>query len=189
MDHVWGQPFPRFPIDGFQNLTICTAGFVNEQLNQIEKTVIQLGATYSERLNRQVSLLICEGLASLREQKRDLAIYHNITIVDVEWLWQCITTGCLVPACTHEAIRYEMWPPSAGTPLSAGVDVTAFDSDMPGANRETPCLPKQERYESHYEVAPTHPRTRDNTPTAVPLSEITGKCLEQAGLATGTASA
>ncbi|KAI3320434.1 hypothetical protein HD806DRAFT_232458 [Xylariaceae sp. AK1471] len=96
-DHVWGQPFPRFPIDGFQSLTICTAGFVNEQLNQIEKTVTQLGATYSEKLNRQISLLVCPDLGSLREQKRDLAIYHNIPIVNVEWLWQCITTGCLVP--------------------------------------------------------------------------------------------
>lgn len=96
-DHVWGQPFPRFPIDGFQDLTICTAGFVNEQLNQIEKTVTQLGATYSEKLNRHISLLVCPDLASLREQKRDLAIYHNIQIVNVEWLWQCITAGCLVP--------------------------------------------------------------------------------------------
>ncbi|KAI8626073.1 hypothetical protein F5Y19DRAFT_231520 [Xylariaceae sp. FL1651] len=96
-DHVWGQPFPRFPIDRFQTLTICTAGFINEQLNQIEKTVIQLGATYSEKLNREVSLLVCPGLSSLREQKRDLAILHNIPIVNVEWLWQCITTGCLVP--------------------------------------------------------------------------------------------
>ncbi|KAI0199913.1 hypothetical protein F4808DRAFT_461308 [Astrocystis sublimbata] len=96
-EHVWGQPFPRFPVDGFENLTICTAGFANEQLNQIEKTIIQLGAKYSEKLNRQVSLLVCPDLASLREQKRDLAIYHNIAIIDVEWLWQCITTGCLVP--------------------------------------------------------------------------------------------
>lgn len=96
-EHVWGQPFARFPIDGFQDLTICTAGFVNEQLNQIEKTVIQLGATYSEKLHKQVSLLVCPDLGSLREQKRDLAIYHDIPIVSVEWLWQCITTGCSVP--------------------------------------------------------------------------------------------
>ncbi|KAI0432203.1 hypothetical protein F5Y09DRAFT_302411 [Xylaria sp. FL1042] len=96
-DHVWGQPFPRFPIDGFQNLVICTAGFINEQLNQIEKSVTQLGATYSEKLNKQVTLLLCPDLDTLREQKRDLAIYHNIPIINVEWLWQCITTGCLVP--------------------------------------------------------------------------------------------
>ncbi|KAI1277690.1 hypothetical protein F5Y07DRAFT_362603 [Xylaria sp. FL0933] len=96
-DHVWGQPFPRFPIEGFQNLVICTAGFINEQLNQIGKSVTQLGATYSEKLNKQVTLLVCPDLCALREQKRDLAIYHNIPIINVEWLWQCITTGCLVP--------------------------------------------------------------------------------------------
>ncbi|KAK5636975.1 hypothetical protein RRF57_012687 [Xylaria bambusicola] len=96
-DHVWGQPFPQFPIDGFQELTICTAGFINEQLNQIEKTVTQLGAKYSEKLNRQISLLVCPGLGALREQKRDLAILHRIPIISVEWLWQCITSGCLVP--------------------------------------------------------------------------------------------
>ncbi|KAI0405620.1 hypothetical protein F4802DRAFT_561278 [Xylaria palmicola] len=96
-DHVLGQPFPRFPIDGFQHLTICTAGFVNEQLNQIEKAVIQLGAKYAEKLNRQVSLLVCPDLASLRAEKRNLAIYHSIRIVNVKWLWQCIATGCQVP--------------------------------------------------------------------------------------------
>ncbi|KAI0512797.1 hypothetical protein F5B22DRAFT_657640 [Xylaria bambusicola] len=96
-DHVWGQPFPQFPIDGFQELTICTAGFINEQLNQIEKTVTQLGANYSEKLNRQISLLVCPDLGALREQKRDLAILHRIPIISVEWLWQCITSGCLVP--------------------------------------------------------------------------------------------
>ncbi|KAJ3552363.1 hypothetical protein NPX13_g11133 [Xylaria arbuscula] len=96
-DHVWGQPFPRFPIDEFQQLTICTAGFVNEQLNQVEKTITQLGAKYSEKLNRQISLLICPDLGTLREQKRDLAILHRIPIINVEWLWQCISTGCLVP--------------------------------------------------------------------------------------------
>ncbi|KAI1114595.1 hypothetical protein F5Y14DRAFT_413895 [Nemania sp. NC0429] len=96
-DHVWGQPFPRFPVDGFQKLTICTAGFVNEQLNHVEKTVTQLGATYSEKLNRNITLLLCPDLASLRQQKRDLAIFHNIPIINAEWLWQCISTGCLVP--------------------------------------------------------------------------------------------
>ncbi|KAI1827446.1 hypothetical protein F4861DRAFT_364837 [Xylaria intraflava] len=96
-DHVLGRPFPRFPIEAFQSLTICTAGFVNEQLNQIEKTVTQLGATYSEKLNRQVNLLVCPDLRSLREQKRDLAIYHGIPVINVEWLWQCITEGRFTP--------------------------------------------------------------------------------------------
>ncbi|KAI1809820.1 hypothetical protein GGS20DRAFT_252612 [Poronia punctata] len=96
-DHVLGQPFPRFPIGGFQNITICTAGFVDEQLNQVEKSITQLGGTYSEKLNRLVTFLVCPRLSALREQKRDLAIYHNIPIISSEWLWQCIVTGSVVP--------------------------------------------------------------------------------------------
>ncbi|KAI0554347.1 hypothetical protein F4679DRAFT_354243 [Xylaria curta] len=217
-DHVWGQPFPRFPIDGFQNLVICTAGFVNEQLNQIEKTVTQLGATYSEKLNRQVSLLVCPDLASLREQKRDLAIYHNIAIVDVEWLWQCITTGCLVPwekfqfdelVRNVDSIRANLrrkeedkkkslhrsrsepvlrnptvakphrQTPAPAPPPRAGVDMTAFDSNIPGAGREPTSLRKQDTTESHYETAPTHLNTFDDAFAPAPLSETTASALNK----------
>ncbi|KAI1093229.1 hypothetical protein F5B19DRAFT_501551 [Rostrohypoxylon terebratum] len=96
-DHVLGQPFPRFPIEGFQRLIICTAGFRNEQLNQVEKAIVQLGAKYSERLNPQCSLLVCPSLGEVRKQKLDFAVLSQIPIVSADWLWQCITTGCLVP--------------------------------------------------------------------------------------------
>ncbi|KAI1174087.1 hypothetical protein F4777DRAFT_555156 [Nemania sp. FL0916] len=213
-DHVWGQPFPRFPIDGFQNLTICTAGFVNEQLNHIEKTVTQLGATYSEKLNRQVSLLICPDLASLREQKRDLAIYHNILIINVEWLWQCITTACLVPwngfqfdEVTRKAdairanlkrreeekkkgretlirSRSEPVPPAAKSgrvpapPPRAGVDMTAFDSGTPGADRRTSPPTRKQPLESQPNVAPTRTRN-DDAFTTTPLSETAASHLNK----------
>ncbi|KAI3329599.1 hypothetical protein F4824DRAFT_506047 [Ustulina deusta] len=218
-DHVWGQPFPRFPIDGFQNLTICTAGFINEQLNQIEKTVTQLGASYSEKLNRQITLLVCPELGALREQKRDLAIYHNIPVINVEWLWQCITTGCLVPwdrfqfeelVRNMDSIRANLkrkeedkkkgretlnrsrsesvlTKPSVARPSRraqappprAGVDMTAFDNDMAGADRQTSSLPRQDTHESHYETAPTHPPHLDNTFAAAPLSETTASNLNK----------
>ncbi|KAI1456657.1 hypothetical protein F4805DRAFT_215178 [Annulohypoxylon moriforme] len=96
-DHVLGQPFPRFPIDGFRDLTVCTAGFRNEQLNQVQKAITQLGAKYSERLNPQCSLLVCPSLDGVRKQKVDFAIISKIPIISADWLWQCITTGCLVP--------------------------------------------------------------------------------------------
>ncbi|KAI0103828.1 hypothetical protein GGR51DRAFT_549777 [Nemania sp. FL0031] len=213
-DHIWGQPFPRFPLDGFQKLTICTAGFVNEQLNQIEKTVTQLGATYSEKLNKQVSLLVCPDLASLREQKRDLAIYHNILIVNVEWLWQCITAGCLVPwdrfqfeeltrIANHVRARLQekeegknnglnrsrsepvlAKPPIAkpsgrapAPPPRAGVDMTAFESDIPGANHGTP---SPQEPESHYETAPTQPYVFGDAFATAPLSETTASKLNKA---------
>lgn len=220
-EHVWGQPFARFPIGGFQDLTICTAGFVNEQLNQIEKTVVQLGAKYSEKLHKQVSLLVCPDLGSLREQKRDLAIYHDIPIVGVEWLWQCITTGCLVPWSRFqfeeliqraEAIRANLKrkeqekkkdreplnrtrsepviakPPAAKPlavkpsgrapvpPAKAGVDTTAFDNDIPGADPETSSIRKQGPQQSHYETAPSH---FDNAFTTAPLAETTASALNK----------
>ncbi|GAW22726.1 hypothetical protein ANO14919_122690 [Xylariales sp. No.14919] len=218
-DHVWGQPFPRFPINGFQNLTICTAGFINEQLNQIEKSITQLGATYSEKLNRQVTLLVCPRLGSLREQKRDLAIYHDIPIVNVEWLWQCITTGCLVPwnkfqfeelARNMDAIRANLkrkeedkkkgretlnrsrsepvlaklpaTRPSLQAPAPpprAGVDTTAFDSDIPGADGKVSSLQTQDTRESHYETAPTHPLQPGDAFALAPLSEATASNLNK----------
>ncbi|KAI0541826.1 hypothetical protein GGR58DRAFT_455075 [Xylaria digitata] len=215
-DHVWGQPFPRFPIDGFPNLTICTAGFVNEQLNQIEKTVTQLGATYSEKLNRQITLLICPDLGSLREQKRDLAIYHDIPIVNIEWLWQCITTGHLVP---WEKFQFEelirnldsiranlkrkeedkkkgretlnrsrsepilkkppVVRPVPAPPPRAGVDMTAFDSDLPNANCETSSVQRQDTNKSIYETAATHLPQIDDAFASVPLSETTASNLNK----------
>ncbi|KAI2470469.1 hypothetical protein F4781DRAFT_173965 [Annulohypoxylon bovei var. microspora] len=96
-DHVLGQPFPQFPIEGFRDLAVCTAGFRNEQLNQVEKAITQLGAKYSERLNSQCSLLVCPSLGEVRKQKLDFAVSSKIPVVSADWLWQCITTGCLVP--------------------------------------------------------------------------------------------
>ncbi|KAH8653498.1 hypothetical protein BX600DRAFT_81073 [Xylariales sp. PMI_506] len=96
-EHVLGRPFPQFPIEGFADLIICTAGFKNEQLNQVEKTVVQLGAKYAERLNSQSSLLICPSVASVRKQKLDYALFTKIPIVGADWLWQCISAGFKIP--------------------------------------------------------------------------------------------
>ncbi|RYP52101.1 hypothetical protein DL768_002651 [Monosporascus sp. mg162] len=96
-DHVLGRPFPRFPIEGFEGLRICTTGFRDEQLNQIEKTVVQLGATYSERLNARASLLVSPALDRVWKQKREFALLAGIPVVNAEWLWQCIATGFFVP--------------------------------------------------------------------------------------------
>ncbi|RYP93861.1 hypothetical protein DL770_000057 [Monosporascus sp. CRB-9-2] len=96
-DHVLGRPFPRFPIEGFEGLRICTTGFRDEQLNQIEKTVVQLGATYAERFNAQASLLVSPALDRVWRQKLDFALLAGIPVVDAQWLWQCIATGFFVP--------------------------------------------------------------------------------------------
>ncbi|KAF3026787.1 hypothetical protein E8E14_014879 [Neopestalotiopsis sp. 37M] len=96
-DHVLGRPFPRFPVSGFDGLTVHSTGFKDEQLNQVEKTIVQLGAKYAERFNAQSSVMVCPSLKDVRTGKLDLAVRHKIPVVNAEWLWQCIASGFLVP--------------------------------------------------------------------------------------------
>ncbi|KAL7625934.1 protein kinase activating protein dpb11 [Parahypoxylon ruwenzoriense] len=182
-DHVLGQPFPQFPIEGFSQLTICTSGFRNEQLNQVEKAIVQLGAKYSERLNSQCSLLICPSLDGVRKQKLDFAMLSKVPVVSADWLWQCIAIGCLVPwerfllmgssqkiATKPEAPRTrdkDEIPRSKPEPTPrekpktdplapiprSGIDMTAFEDDMHIPQMAD--LERQESEASHYETAPT----------------------------------
>ncbi|KAI2636222.1 hypothetical protein GGS26DRAFT_548115 [Hypomontagnella submonticulosa] len=183
-DHVLGQPFPQFPIEGFQDLTICTAGFRNEQLNQVEKAIIQLGAKYSERLNSQCSLLVCPSLDGVRKQKLDFATFSRIPVVDADWLWQCVTTGCRVPwgpflfkeldqkdpmgreapknkdkdkiqrSKSEPMPRKDCRSNRMAPGMKHGIDMTAFDDDTP-MPQETP-IQEPETAASNYETAPTH---------------------------------
>ncbi|XXH04329.1 hypothetical protein Hte_010743 [Hypoxylon texense] len=223
-DHVLGQPFPHFPIERFGELSICTAGFRNEQLNQVEKTIIQLGAAYSERLNAQCSLLLCPSLDGVRKQKLDFAIQSKIPVVHADWLWQCITTGCLAPwnkflfkGTTQQSQSQMVARPQASMskakdktigsiskpahkpapkeePRSKpsapatkhGIDMTAFDDDMPlpreNTVREENTARKEESQESNYETAPTHQAEEmdvDFTTEPAPLSEKTSNALNK----------
>ncbi|KAI1105693.1 hypothetical protein F4804DRAFT_303711 [Jackrogersella minutella] len=184
-DHVLGQPFPQSPIEGFSELTICTAGFRDEQLNQVEKAITQLGAKYSERLNAQCSLLLCPSLGGPRKQKLNFAVASNIPVVGADWLWQCITTGCLVPwenfmfkelaqkmTIEREApentakdeitrSKSELVPrkepklKSLAPAMRHGIDMTAFDDDTP-ILQETAAQEQEQMQETNYETAPTH---------------------------------
>jgi DNA replication regulator DPB11 len=92
-DHVIGRPFPVFPIEGFEKLSICTAGFTDVDLLQVDKTIRQLGARFEERFNAEVSLLLCASLGAVRKQKLDLALHWRVPVVKAEWLWGCISQG------------------------------------------------------------------------------------------------
>ncbi|OTA94720.1 hypothetical protein M434DRAFT_394508 [Hypoxylon sp. CO27-5] len=200
-DHVLGQPFPQFPIDGFHELTICTAGFRNEQLNQVEKAITQLGAKYSERLNGQCKLLVCPSLDDVRKPKLDFAVFSKIPVVSADWLWNCITTGCLVPwknfvfkelisklvinretskSEPESAPKKEAKSKAPSPTIRHGIDMTAFDDDVP-MHQET-AIQEQEIDQSNYETAPTH-RTEsmgaDPVAVSAPLSEITSNALNK----------
>ncbi|KAK4250618.1 hypothetical protein C7999DRAFT_11588 [Corynascus novoguineensis] len=95
--HAIGRPFPLFPIPGFEGLVICTAGFTGVDLNQVDKSVRQLGAKYEERFTANVSLLLCASLTAVRKQKLELALAWKVPVVSAEWLWKCIASGSNLP--------------------------------------------------------------------------------------------
>lgn len=95
--HVIGQPFPVYPIQGFDELSICTSGFTGVDLNQIDHAIRQLGAKYEERFTPDVSMLLCTSLGAIRRQKLKLALDWEVPVLDVKWLWRCISTGYRVP--------------------------------------------------------------------------------------------
>ncbi|KAI2602547.1 hypothetical protein GGR54DRAFT_494802 [Hypoxylon sp. NC1633] len=207
-EHVLGQPFPQFPIWGFADLTICTAGFRNEQLNQVQKAIVQLGAKYSERLNSHCSLLVCPSLENVRKQKADFAMLSKIPMVDAAWLWQCIARGVLVPwdeylcreltqevAVEREPLekekdqiarsksepvpKKELKPKLSAAGMRHGIDMTAFDDDAP---KPKIVSQEQETDESNCETAPTRQKEAQNnelTSISAPLSEMTPNALNK----------
>jgi len=98
--HVFGRPFPVFPLPGFANLTVCTAGFSGVDLNHMDKALRQLGAKYEERFTADASLLLCSALSAVRQEKLQLAVAWKVPVVSAEWLWECISTGSNVPIMT-----------------------------------------------------------------------------------------
>ncbi|ROW12443.1 hypothetical protein VMCG_00826 [Cytospora schulzeri] len=92
-EHVIGRPFPVFPIEGFNKLSICTAGFTDVYLLHVDRAIRQLGAKFEERCNAQCSLLVCTSLDGVRKQKLDLALIWGVPVVKADWLWACISQG------------------------------------------------------------------------------------------------
>ncbi|KXJ88758.1 hypothetical protein Micbo1qcDRAFT_213877 [Microdochium bolleyi] len=175
-DLTLGRPFPHFPIDRFSQLVICTSGFQDLQLNQVQKTISQLGADYAEKLNARATLLVCCSLKTARKEKLDHAVSLGIPVVDAEWLWQCIHTAFLAPweqymykelnqTATRapkaaeptersKLARSRSEPAPKQPPIRGGIDTTGFDAD--GSTSSVPpmkSLRRQETSESHYHTA------------------------------------
>ncbi|KAK5655731.1 hypothetical protein OQA88_5268 [Cercophora sp. LCS_1] len=95
--HVFGRPFPVFPITGFEGLTICAAGFTGVDLNHLDKALKQLGARYEERFTADASVLICDSLPNVRPEKLEVAVKWKVPVVKAEWLYECISSGYNIP--------------------------------------------------------------------------------------------
>lgn len=96
-DHIIGQPFPKFPIEGFQELTINSAAFTGIDLLHVTKSVRLIGAIYTEDLTPQTSILLTKSVTALRKDKAEHAHDWKIPIVNATWLWDCIAAGEKLP--------------------------------------------------------------------------------------------
>lgn len=96
-DLTLGRPFPTFPIPGFEDLTICSAAFTGIELSQVARAVIQLGANFEEQFRPSTTVLVCRALEHIRKEKLKLALRWGVPVVSADWLWECISTGHLVP--------------------------------------------------------------------------------------------
>ncbi|KAJ2905906.1 S-M checkpoint control protein rad4 [Zalerion maritima] len=95
--HVLGRPFPAFPISKFAPLSIAIGGFTDVDLQQVEKAITQLGATFAERFTSKAHVLVCNDLSAVRQQKINLALSWKVPVVTAEWLWDCIQLGSRIP--------------------------------------------------------------------------------------------
>ncbi|CAK7209905.1 protein kinase activating protein dpb11 [Sporothrix bragantina] len=111
-----GRPFPKFPIPGFDALSVCSSGFTGVDLNQVDKTIRQLGAKYEERFTAQCSVLIVTSLPAVRKQKLELALQWKVPVVDPKWLQTCIASGTLVPVGAYLFPQLRQNPSSLSGP-------------------------------------------------------------------------
>ncbi|KAK4650926.1 protein kinase activating protein dpb11 [Podospora pseudocomata] len=131
-DHVIGRPFPTFPIPGFEKLSICTSNFTGVDLNQIDKSIRQLGARYEERFTADISILVCPTLSGIRPQKLKLALEWKIPVVNAGWLWKCISTGSIVP------IRDFLFPELKQQDLQGPKHTMAYETPEATKGRQKP---------------------------------------------------
>ncbi|KAG8424120.1 protein kinase activating protein dpb11 [Metarhizium acridum] len=96
-EHVLGRPFPLFPIPSFSGLVVCSAAFTGLELNQVARSITQLGAKFEEEFRRTTDVLVCRSLKAMRKEKLKFALEWGVPVVSVDWLWECISTGFKVP--------------------------------------------------------------------------------------------
>lgn len=96
-EQVLGRPFPLFPIPGFSSIIVCSAAFTGIELNQVARSVTQLGGKYEEEFRRSTNVLVCKSLMSVRREKLKCALDWGVPVVSADWLWECISSAGLVP--------------------------------------------------------------------------------------------
>lgn len=201
-EQVLGRPFPVFPIPGFSSITVCSAAFTGIELNQVARSVVQLGGKYEEFFSRSTNVLVCKSLMSVRKEKLKCALDWGVPVVSADWLWECISSGNLVPiedfvypelkkrrVKRDPFVNEDDEPAQAKQPRAPAapqgskatakppippVDTTGFDKDVPEKGRNKQTL--ESITSADFMTARTRPA---NTAWAAdtPLSELSSAAL------------
>ncbi|MCJ1388157.1 hypothetical protein MMC18_001002 [Xylographa bjoerkii] len=89
--NITNSPF-RYPVPGFNLLSICCTAFEGVDLLQASKVIKLMGASYDEYLTKDISVLICND-SSLSRDKIRHALEWGIPAVKADWLWDCLRCG------------------------------------------------------------------------------------------------
>ncbi|KAF3056929.1 S-M checkpoint control protein rad4 [Trichoderma lentiforme] len=199
-EQVLGRPFPLFPIPAFSSITVCSAAFTGIELNQVARSVAQLGGKYEESFRRSTNVLVCKSLMSMRREKLKCALDWGVPVVSADWLWECISSGSLVPiedfvypeikkrrvkrdpfvndeddAAPERPLRKAPEAKPAAKPPKQSVDTTAFDKDLPGKSRAKQTL--ESITSADFLTARTHPVNTVWTADTPPLTELSSAAL------------
>ncbi|KKO99626.1 hypothetical protein THAR02_08272 [Trichoderma harzianum] len=199
-EQVLGRPFPLFPIPAFSSITVCSAAFTGIELNQVARSVAQLGGKYEESFRRSTNVLVCKSLMSMRREKLKCALDWGVPVVSADWLWECISSGSLVPiedfvypeikkrrvkrdpfvnqeddAAPEKPLRKAPEAKPAAKPPKQSVDTTAFDKDLPGKIRAKQTL--ESITSADFLTARTHPVNTAWTADTPPLTELSSAAL------------
>ncbi|PNP50529.1 hypothetical protein THARTR1_08745 [Trichoderma harzianum] len=199
-EQVLGRPFPLFPIPAFSSMTVCSAAFTGIELNQVARSVAQLGGKYDESFRRSTNVLVCKSLLSMRREKLKCALDWGVPVVSADWLWECISSGSLVPiedfvypeikkrrvkrdpfvneeddAAPERPLRKAPEAKPAAKPPKQSVDTTAFDKDLPGKGRAKQTL--ESITSADFLTARTHPVNTVWTADTPPLTELSSAAL------------
>lgn len=90
------QPFWDAALDAFSGLNLSGTGFDSVDLRQTAKVVGLMGATYIQGITPSLSAMI-SATDSVRQEKSYYAAKHDIPVVSVDWLWQCLRQRKKVP--------------------------------------------------------------------------------------------
>ncbi|MCJ1437920.1 hypothetical protein MMC27_007307 [Xylographa pallens] len=89
--NITNSPF-RYPVPGFDLLSICCTAFEGVDLLQASKVIKLMGASYDEYLTKDISVLVCNDLSFNRDKIRH-ALEWGIPAVKADWLWDCLRSG------------------------------------------------------------------------------------------------